>query len=158
MKTRLLVATICAIALSATLSVSAAKKEKKDPLAGIKCPVSGKAIKAASFLKHNGGKVYFCCDNCPKAFAKNTAKYTAKANQQLYATKQAKLVKCPIKGKKINEATTIEVAGTKVAFCCNGCKGKVTKATGDAQLELVFGAKAFAKGFKVASKQDKSSK
>jgi YHS domain-containing protein len=149
MKTRLLIAMICAVALSATLSLTA--EDKEDPLAGIKCPISGKAIKAASFLKHNGGKVYFCCDNCPKAFAKNTAKFTAKANQQLYATKQAKLVKCPIKGKKINEATTIDVAGTKVAFCCNGCKGKVSKATGADQLELVFGKDAFAKGFKVAS-------
>ncbi len=155
MKTRLLIATICAIALSATLSLTAADKEEKDPLAGIKCPVSGKAIKAASFVKHNGGKVYFCCDNCPKAFAKNTAKFTAKANQQLYATKQAKLVKCPIKGKKLNPKTAIDVAGTKVAFCCNGCKGKVSKATGADQLELVFGAKAFAKGFKVASAKDK---
>ena len=158
MKTRLLVATICAIALSATLSVSAAKKEKKDPLDGIKCPVSGKPIKAASFLKHNGGKVYFCCDNCPKAFAKNTAKYTAKANQQLYATKQAKLVKCPFTGKKLNGKTVIDVAGTKVCFCCDKCKAGALKAEGDARLALVFGEKSFAKGFKVASKQDKSSK
>ena len=105
MKTRLLIATICAIALSATLSLSAADKKKKDPLAGIKCPVSGKPIKAASFAKHNGGKVYFCCDNCPKAFAKSTDKYAAKANQQLYATKQAKLEKCPITGKKLNTKT-----------------------------------------------------
>ena len=151
MKTRLLIATICAIALSATLSLTAADKEEKDPLAGIKCPVSGRAIKAASFVKHNGGKVYFCCDNCPKAFAKNTAKFTAKANQQLVDTKQAKQVKCPITKKPFKTATAIDVAGTEVAFCCNGCKGKVAKASGAAQLELVFSAKAFAKGFKVAS-------
>ena len=151
MKARMLVAMICVVAVSAVLSLSAA--EKKDPLAGIKCPVSGKAIKAASFLAHNGGKVYFCCDNCPKAFAKNTAKFTAKANQQLVDTKQAKLVKCPITGKKLDSATKIDVAGTAVCFCCNGCKGKVSKATGADQLALVFGEKAFAKGFKVAKKK-----
>ena len=72
----------------------------------------------------------------------------------MYATKQAKLVKCPIKGKKLNLKTAIDVAGTKVAFCCNGCKGKVSKATGAAQLELVFSDKAFAKGVKVASAKD----
>jgi hypothetical protein len=35
-----------------------------------------------------------------------------------------------------------------VCLCCGGCKGKVAKATGDDQLELVFG-KNFDKGFKV---------
>ena len=154
MKTRLLIATICAIALSATLSLTAADEEK-DPLAGIKCPVSGKAIKAASFAKHNGGKVYFCCDNCPKAFAAKKSKFAAKANHQLVATGQAKLVKCPLLGKKLNPATKISIAGVNVCFCCNGCKGKAGKAKGDAQIALVFNDKAFAKGFKISKPKKK---
>lgn len=124
-----------------------------DKLEGIKCPVSGKPINKDATVDYKGGKVYFCCPNCPKAFAAKTEKFAAKANQQLYATGQAKLVKCPLTGKKLNPATKISVAGTNVCFCCNGCKGKATKAQGDAQLNLVFGDKAFKKGFVVGKKE-----
>jgi hypothetical protein len=61
----------------------------------------------------------------------------------------AKQVKCPITGKDLNPATVIDVGGVKVAFCCNNCKGKVSKAEGDEQLNLVFGDDAFKKGFEV---------
>ena len=144
---------VAALALSAMwFSVVMGAEPKLD---AAKCPVSGKAVKAASALDHNGGKVYFCCDNCPEAFKKDTAKFTAKANQQLFATGQAKAVKCPIAGRDLNPDTAIDVAGTKVAFCCNNCKGKASKATGDEQLELVFGKTAFEKGFKVGEEKKK---
>jgi len=45
------------------------------------CPVSGKPIKVAKSLEHNGTNVYFCCDNCPKAFKADPAKYVAKLPQ-----------------------------------------------------------------------------
>jgi hypothetical protein len=94
-----------------------------------------------------------CCPGCPGAFEKNTSKYAAKANHQLVLTGQAKQVECPLTGGKLNPDTAIEVCGTKVSFCCNGCKGKVAKAEGDAQIALVFGDKAFEKGFKVKAKK-----
>ena len=133
MKTRLLIAMICAVALCATLSVSAAKKEKKDPLAGIKCPVSNKAIKSASFLKHNGGKVYFCCDNCPKSFQakakdkKLGEKILAKVGHQFLQTGQLAQVACPFSGKPVNAETLVAFKGAKVGFCCNNCKAKFEK-------------------------------
>lgn len=146
MKTRWLLA---AAALAALLSVGSLAEEEKDKLEGIKCPVSGKPVKEASAVEFKGAKVYFCCDGCPKEFEANTAKYTAKANHQLVATKQFKEVKCPLAGKDLNPDTAIEVAGVKVCFCCNGCKGKATKAEGDAQIDLIFNDKAFEKGFEI---------
>ena len=145
MKRMIQASLVLGVVLIAGYSAIADKAEFK-----ANCPVSGKAAKATSYLEYKGAKVYFCCDNCPKAFAANTAKYASKANHQLYQTGQAKLVKCPIAGKKLNPATAIAVSGKKVCFCCAGCKGKVAKLEGAAQVELVFNDKAFAKGFKVA--------
>jgi YHS domain-containing protein len=117
-----------------------------------KCPVSGAAAKQDKTVDYKGGKVYFCCDNCPKAFAKDTAKFAAKANQQLVSTGQAKQEKCPLSGGKLNPDAHTKVGGVEVGFCCNMCKGKVEKAEGDAQRELVFSDEAFGKGFVVPKK------
>jgi YHS domain-containing protein len=106
-----------AVAALLCLVVTVQAEKEKDPLAGAKCPVSGKPVVKAGVADHNGGKVYFCCTNCPKAFAANTAKYAAKANHQLAVTGQAKQVKCPMKGKPVNAAHNVTVAGVKVGFC-----------------------------------------
>jgi YHS domain-containing protein len=142
--------------LLATVVVAA--EDSKVDLKGIKCPVSGAQAKdiAGSSRDYKGAKVYFCCDNCPRAFDKDTAKFATKANKQLVDTKQAEEVKCPLSGQDLNPDTAIEVAGTKVCFCCNMCKGKVEKAKGDEQLDLVFGDKAFEKGFKVKKAEKKT--
>src|SRR5688500_8178240 len=76
-----------------------------------KCPVSGQAAKEDQSVDYKGAKVYFCCENCPKAFAKETDKYSTKANHQLVATGQAKAVKCPLTGRPLNSAQTVEVDG-----------------------------------------------
>ena len=82
-------------------------------------------------------------------------KFATKANAQLVSTKQYKQKGCPISGGKLNADTAIKVAGVKVAFCCNNCKGKVAGEKDEAkQLELVFAEKAFAKGFKKAKKEE----
>ena len=36
-----------------------------DPLAGIKCPVSGKPVKADAKLTYKDVDLLFCCTNCP---------------------------------------------------------------------------------------------
>ncbi|MFP6754080.1 MAG: hypothetical protein VB855_20520 [Pirellulaceae bacterium] len=138
------IALIATVAFLSTASLYGAKEVKLD---GIKCPVSGKAVKAEHAVAYKGAKAYFCCPNCPKAFAKDTAKFSAKANHQLYATGQAKLVACALTKKPLNTATKVEIGGKAVCFCCNGCKGKVTKA--EDKITLVFADAAFAKGFKV---------
>ena len=96
----------------------------------------------------------FAARIAPTAFKKDPTKFAAKANFQLYVTKQAKAVKCPIAGRPLNAAQTVDIDGITVAFCCPGCKGKVSKNQTD-KVALVFGDAAFAKGFKVGAKKKK---
>jgi len=138
-----------ALGLAALLVATVMAEDKEVKLDGIKCPVSGKAATQNS-VDYKGGKVYFCCENCPKAFSKDSAKFATKANAQLVATGQAKQAKCPLSGQALNPDTAITVAGAKVCFCCEKCQGKVAAAKGDEQANLVFSDKAFEKaGFKV---------
>jgi hypothetical protein len=143
MKYLVALATVTALALA--LPTYNQAQEKKD----IKCPVAGKAINKDAFLMHNGGKVYFCCMNCPKAFEKDTAKFAAKANHQLLATGQAKEILCPFTGRELNPDTKIAVQGVAVCFCCNMCKGKAEGADAPRQIEMIFNDTAFKKGFEV---------
>lgn len=141
-----LVASLTLFAFVASFVVAEeAKKEFKAT-----CPVAKtKAAKEDKTAEYRGAKVYFCCGGCPDAFKKDTAKYSTRANMQLVQTAQAKQVKCPLSGGDLNADTKIKVGDAEVAFCCNNCKGKVEKATGDDQLALVYADKAFDKGFKV---------
>jgi YHS domain-containing protein len=146
------------VALAACLlggALAGAQETEKKDGAKCVCPVSGKPATKEHAVAYKGAEVYFCCPNCPKAFQANSAKFATKANHQLVVTGQAKEVKCPIAGRKLNPATAIEVGGVKVAFCCNNCKGKAEKATAAEQLELIFSDKAFAKGFEVKKAEKK---
>jgi hypothetical protein len=147
----LLVGTASMAVLAATLYAADVK------LDGVKCVMNSKAAaKESKFVDYKGGKVFFCCDNCPKGFAKkvkgdNVDKVVAaKGNCQLVATGQAKQAKCPFTGGKVNTDTAIQVAGAKIAFCCENCQGKAKKMEGEDQVVALFGDKAFKKaGFKV---------
>jgi hypothetical protein len=140
-----LLALVAGCFLLSGLAVAAVK------LDGIKCPVSGKDVKEDKAVDYAGGKVYLCCGGCPDAFAKDTKKFATKANHQLVATGQAKQAKCPLSGGDLKDGTEVTIHGAKVKFCCNNCKGKAEKATGDEQVNLVFGEDAFKKGgFKVS--------
>jgi hypothetical protein len=144
---------LAAVALLAIGVIAA--EEKKEEKFSAKCPVSGKAALEDKTVEYKGAKVYFCCAGCPDAFKADTAKYATKANHQLVATKQATQAKCPLSGGKLNPDTGLDVSGVSVTFCCNNCKGKVAKATGDEQLGLVFSDTAFGKGFEVKKAETK---
>jgi len=120
-----------------------------------KCVVSGAAAKEDKTVDYKGGKVYFCCENCPKAFEKDVKKYATKANLQLVATGQAKQAKCPLSGGKLNAEKTVKVGGVEVQFCCEKCQGAVAKAEGDAQIEMVFSDAAFEKAGYAVPKAEK---
>lgn len=151
MKTRLLVAAFALVGLIVAAGINA--EDKADPLAALKCPVSGKKINPEAKVAYRDGHVYLCCQGCPKAFEADTAKFATKANAQLVASGQYTEKACPLSGNKLNPETAIEVGGAKVAFCCNNCKGKVEKATPEEALEIVFSDKAFEKGFEKAKAQ-----
>lgn len=145
---------VASMVLVAAFAVAFAEEEKKKEFKQT-CPVSGQPAKEDKTADYKGAKVYFCCENCPKAFAKDTAKFAEKANAQLVATHQFKQVKCPLTGGKLNPEAKVEVAGATVNFCCMNCKGKVAEAKGDEQLKLVFADKAFEKGFEIVKKEEK---
>ena len=141
------------VAMSALLLSAAAFAAEEIKLEGINCLVAGnKPAKADKSVDYKGGKVYFCCANCPKAFEKDTAKFATKANAQLVATKQFSQVACPFSGKPIAAGTGVKVAGVEVSFCCMNCKGAAEKA-GEEATEKVFADAPFAKGFKIAEKK-----
>ncbi|QDU27538.1 hypothetical protein ETAA8_26260 [Anatilimnocola aggregata] len=132
----------------AFLAVAAVVAAEGVKLEGVKCIMAAsKDAKEANAVEYRGAKVFFCCQNCPKAFSKDVAKHAAKANHQLVATNQAKQIACPLSGKDLNPDTKVTVNGVDVTFCCNNCKGAVEGSKD--QLEMAFGDKAFDKGFKV---------
>ena len=149
MRIRSLLVSCLSVAVLA-LTVYAADEVK---LEGVKCIMNPKAAaKAETGVDYKGGKVYFCCMNCPKKF--DATKNAVAANNQLVATKQAKQEKCPLTGRALAADQKVTINGAEVAFCCGNCKGKVEKATGEDQQKLVFSNEAFEKaGFKVTAKK-----
>ena len=137
------------LGLVAVLVASAiAIAEDKAP--NLSCPVSGKAACSDASADFNGGKIKFCCEKCQKAFQDDNAKFAAKANLQLVQSGQLKQTACPMTGKPCDASKSVDVSGVKVAFCCNGCKGKAEKASGDDLVSLIF--KDTSKGFAAAKK------
>ena len=151
MRALLLTAAVLSLALTTTLAFSEEKTDspKKADSVKLVCPVSGKPIDKSVSSEFGGGKVCFCCAKCKAKFDANSAKFVPKANLQLAASGQAKQVACPFSGKTLDPATTVNVAGVKVQFCCGKCKAKVAAAKTDKQIQLVFESKAFDKAFKV---------
>lgn len=134
------------------VSAAFAADEVKVKLDGVKCLMNPKAAaKAEKSVDYKGGKVFFCCDNCPKKF--DAKKQSTAANHQLVQSGQAKQAKCPLSGGDLNAEQTLKVAGADVGFCCDKCKGKVAAAKEADQIEMVFADAAFDKaGFKVGKK------
>ena len=154
MKARSLFTAVASVAVLA-VTLYAADEIK---LEGIKCVMNPKAAaKAEKSVDYKGGKVFFCCDNCPKGFAKKIEEgdklVAAKGNAQLVATGQAKQAKCVFTGGPLK--TKLTVAGATVQFCCENCLGKAKKLEGDDQLLAVLGDDAFKKGaFKVGEDKE----
>jgi YHS domain-containing protein len=137
------------------LSVSVWAADELD-LKDVKCVLNPKsAAKASTAVDYKGKKVFFCCKNCSGKFEKEPAKYAVAANAQLVKTKQAKQVKCPISGHDIDKDQKAKVDGIEVFFCCGNCQGKVAKAEGKEQMEIVFSDKSFKKGFEIVKAEKK---
>ncbi len=89
-----------------------------------KCPISGGPAKEEHFLDVNGKKINFCCDKCPKAYAK-----------KIGLSEEVISKVCPISKKDGKEETKlIHRRAELVYFCCGNCpKGFLAKE----KLELV---------------------
>ena len=155
MKFQKVVASFALVGLLAGVTAWAAE-EGKINLENIKCIMApSKAANPEKSAEFKKGKVFFCCDGCKGKFEKDKEKFATKANHQLVATKQYTQKACPFSGGDVNPEKTTKVNGVEVGFCCGNCLGKVEKAEGDEKVEMVFGAKAFDKGFEVAKKEEK---
>ncbi len=134
-----------AMLLALTCVGSADAQDLPDDL---KCIVAGKrAAKADVAADYRGGKVYMCCGNCAKSFAKDSSKFSTLANHQLVLTGQFEQTGCPISGGDVSEDQVVEVGGVKVAMCCGKCKAKVEAASDEEKVALVFANEAFEKSF-----------
>ena len=153
MKRRLILPAMLLTSLLAVPCVMALAEDDAAEEPALLCPISGRKVNTSATAEHNGGTIYFCCGKCVKAFNADPSKHATKSNYQLVASGQAKQQACPITGKPSKAETAIEVGDAKVsvAFCCKRCKAKASGATGDDQLAMLFGEKAFEKGFKVPS-------
>ena len=106
------------------------------------------AIESSFVEMKDGSKVYFCCENCPKAYKADPKKFALKANRQLLETGQVVQVACPLTGEPVNKEDMVEMGHAKVGFCCEKCLAKFNKAADDdAKLKMVFSAAAVKKGF-----------
>jgi len=132
---------------------SAEKTEKEEAKFAAKCPVSGEDAKKEQSTKYKEKDVYFCCEKCKAAFEADNTKHVTKANHQLVQTKQFKQTVCPLTGGKLNKEQSAKVAGVKVTFCCEKCKGAIEAASADDQLTKIFAEEVFTKSF-VAKKAD----
>src|SRR5436189_6118494 len=84
MKSRWMVMSLFVATLVAVGGLKAAKEEAAKKEFKATCPVSGKpAGEDHMVVAKNGDKVYFCCDNCPKAYKANPKKFDTKVNAQL---------------------------------------------------------------------------
>ncbi len=144
MKTRFLAAVLAATAIIGAVAVAAGPNLKD-----VKCLMADKPANAEKAATYKDGKVFFCCDGCKGKFEKASkeeiAKMAHKANHQLVASKQYEQQACPMSGGKVDASTAIEVAGAKIAFCCNNCKGTAEKMKPEEQVEKLFGEEAFTK-------------
>ena len=119
-KTAKLVSFCCGNCLSKTLKGNKLTATDKGPT---KCPVSEKEAKneEGTSLLVNGEKIYFCCKNCPKSYAKKlgiSGKALAKEPGD-----------CPISGRPAKaDKSLILVKSELVSFCCGNCKKKYVAA------------------------------
>src|SRR5258708_9977115 len=110
MKSRWMVMSLLVTALVAVGGLKAAKEESEKKEFKATCPVSGKPAGEDHVVElKNGDKVYFCCDNCPKAFKANQKKYSLQVHRQLVETGQVVQVACPLTGKPLNKNHMSEV-------------------------------------------------
>lgn len=146
MKARIATLTLALFAVAA-VGVLNAQDDQQDTASDAKkvqdkivasCPVSGGAVNEEHFVEKDGKKIYFCCENCPKAYEADPEKFAAAANFQLLETKQMVQVACPLSGGPLNAEMKVKIGETEVGFCCENCQGKVAKMEKKEQIATVF--------------------
>ena len=88
------------------------------------CPVMGGKINKEVYTDYNGKRIYFCCAGCDEAFKKEPAKYLEKMEKLGVILEDAPInqTACPVSGESIDQNVFTDYQGTRVYFCCSGCK------------------------------------
>jgi len=116
MRIRLLAPLASLLLLSAAVGIVTGAPAKK-----AKCVVSGKEIEVTDKtpkVSVQGKTQYFCCENCPKAFAKEPEKYVKE------------VADCPILGTQVNSPNAVGrvVLNNGLWYvCCPACVDGVAK-------------------------------
>lgn len=140
MKTRWIVVLFGIAIVSIAGGFQAARIDSEEKEFAATCPVSGQPAIETSVveLPKNGGKVYFCCQNCPKAFKADPKKFALAVARQFLETEQIVQVGCPISGRPVNQETLVEVGAAKAGFCCENCLAKYNAADEEGKLKIMF--------------------
>ena len=121
----------CPKAFEADKADYAAKANHQLVLTGqavqVACPLSGKAVKKDTTADVMGVEVGFCCGNCQGKVKK--ADDAAKLDLVFAKFDKGFTVqtKCPVSGKPINAAVSLDHEGKAVYFCCEGCPAAFKK-------------------------------
>ncbi len=94
-------------------------------------------------------QVYFCCDDCAKAFEKEDDKAATEKLESALTSQTA----CPFDGKPIDVEVSAEHNGKKIFFCCKDCVKEFEKDKDDVLAQLKAGA-----GFETPAKAEKAEK
>lgn len=88
----------------------------------VACPLSGGKLDAEENVTVDGVKVAFCCGKC-KAKVEAAAADADKATMLFGAESKgfSLQTECPVSGKAIDAAHSVEHKGKKVYFCCPNC-------------------------------------
>jgi YHS domain-containing protein len=98
------------------LALAASAEDKKEAV----CPVSGQKVvvtKDANRVVVNHEEQYFCCANCPKAFAADPEKFIKKAGN------------CPVNkagAAKVSKESRVVVNNGLFYACCANCPKAIT--------------------------------
>ena len=124
-------------------------KKAEPNLENVKCMLMpAKPVSKDFAAPYGDHQVFFCCKGCKAKFEKDATPFAAKANHQLFQTGQVEQIACPFSGSATKDEHATEVNGVTVKFCCANCKAKTEAAEAGQRVDLVFGEKGFAKGFK----------
>lgn len=96
---------------------------KKMERVQVTCPVTGDPIDGKTFIKSDGQRIGFCCQDCPAKYQRNPAKYQA-AREAGYTYQ----TRCPVSEEKIDPTAFVDLGtGQRIYICCPGCGEKLTK-------------------------------
>lgn len=140
-KSGMILATIALLGSSLVIRVVRADDEKPKVPETIDCAVKNdqkvnvaEATKAGRYADYEYTRYYFCCEGCPKAFAKDPASFAKNDGVALTTIGVPKEIKCAVMSDntvKVEDATDkgqyADRNGRRYYFCCDSCPKEFEK-------------------------------